>query len=137
MIGQSYRNLSGLNMVSDEPPHPVGGIIINIENSPRNWVINPQPPELEVIEPVERLSVNKINKIGEQVFSYETLIKQLYGLPIELSQYLIINGIRANFISFQEIANMLSKNQIERYIIDPLHHREQNIVYSHFLVRTG
>ena len=45
--------------------------------------------------------------------SYETLLRRLYNLPI-------INNEGLNFISFQEISQMLSQNQIERYIIDPL-----------------
>lgn len=50
--------------------------------------------------------------------SYETLIRQLYGLPgnsIELPEFLIINGLRVNFISFEQ----LNQIQIERWIIDP------------------
>jgi hypothetical protein len=52
--------------------------------------------------------------------SYETLIKQLYSIPVELPPFLIINGIRSNFIPFQEVAEMLQTNQIERYTIDPI-----------------
>ena len=48
--------------------------------------------------------------------SYETLLKQLYGIPVMLPEFLIINGLRASFISF----NQLSSIQIERYIIDPM-----------------
>ena len=32
---------------------------------------------------------------------------------------IIMNGLRVNFISFEEISNMLIQNKIERYIIDP------------------
>lgn len=62
--------------------------------------------------------------------SYETLLKQLYGTErtlgqnlsgsVQLPEYLIINGLRANFVSVQRIGEMLSQNQIERHIIDPL-----------------
>jgi hypothetical protein len=52
--------------------------------------------------------------------SYETLLKQLYGIPVQLPEYLVINGLRANFVPFEQIGQMLSTNQIERYIIDPL-----------------
>lgn len=52
--------------------------------------------------------------------SYQTLLKQLYGLKVELPQFLVINGIRANFISFQEASLMLNQSQIERYLIDPI-----------------
>jgi len=52
--------------------------------------------------------------------SYETLIKQLYGLPVELPDYLVINNIQNYFISFEQIQIMLSQNKIDRMIIDPL-----------------
>ena len=52
--------------------------------------------------------------------SFRTLLSQLYGIPVTLPKFLIINGLRMNFIPFQDAANMLSQNQIERYIIDPL-----------------
>lgn len=52
--------------------------------------------------------------------SYETLLNQLYGIPVQFPKFLIINGIKTSFISFQEIATMLQNNQIYRYIIDPL-----------------
>ena len=54
--------------------------------------------------------------------SYETLIKQLYKLPgaDALPEFLIINGLRVSFISYEEITQMLNQNQIERYIIEPL-----------------
>lgn len=51
--------------------------------------------------------------------SYETLIKQLYGIPLEpypVPEYLIINGLKVNFIPFQNVTNL----QIERWIIDPV-----------------
>ena len=52
--------------------------------------------------------------------SYETLIKQLYGIPVELPEYLIINNLRSDFILFQQAQDMLSQNKIERMIVDPL-----------------
>ena len=52
--------------------------------------------------------------------SYETFLKRLYGIPIQLPEFLIINGLRVNFIPFQQIVQMLAQNQIERYDIDPL-----------------
>jgi hypothetical protein len=52
--------------------------------------------------------------------SYETLLKQLYGIPVELPEYIIINGLRVNFIPFTQIVGMLQRNEIERYTIDPL-----------------
>ncbi len=52
--------------------------------------------------------------------SYQTLVKQLYGLPVQLPEYLIINGLRTNFIPFEQVGQMLQNRQIERYIIDPI-----------------
>ena len=52
--------------------------------------------------------------------SYETLLKQLYGLPVQSPEFLIVNGLKVNFVLFEQIANMLSQNQIERFILDPL-----------------
>jgi hypothetical protein len=48
--------------------------------------------------------------------SYETLLKQIYGLSTVLPEFLIMNGLKVPFISFLEV----SKIQIERYTIDPL-----------------
>ena len=39
--------------------------------------------------------------------------------PPELPQFIIIHGLKVNFISFPDIGDMLSQNKIERYIIDP------------------
>lgn len=57
--------------------------------------------------------LNENNLVKE---SYDTFIKQLYGLPVQLPEYLIINGLRVNFIPFEQIGQI----QIERYILDPL-----------------
>jgi hypothetical protein len=51
-----------------------------------------------------------------QQLSYETLLKQLYGLPIILPQFLIVNGVKVNFIPFSQINSI----QIDRYLIEPL-----------------
>lgn len=48
--------------------------------------------------------------------SYETLTKQLYGLPVTIPEFLILNGLKVNFIPFSDINTI----QIERYIIEPL-----------------
>ena len=83
----------------------------------------------QVVPPVQRQTTPQVSEtVVSQVSitdlllhdSYETLTKQLYGIPVKLPEYLIINGIRSNFVPFQDIANMLSQNQIERYIIDPI-----------------
>jgi hypothetical protein len=48
--------------------------------------------------------------------SYEAL-KEIYKT---LPDHLNINGLRVDVLSFQQIADMLTQNQIERYIIDPI-----------------
>jgi hypothetical protein len=48
--------------------------------------------------------------------SYETLLKQLYGLPVQLPEFLIQNGLRITFIPFEQIPTI----QIERYIFDAI-----------------
>jgi hypothetical protein len=44
--------------------------------------------------------------------SYENLVRHLYKLPAD--------GIKDNLVTFQQISEMLSRNQIERFVIDPL-----------------
>ena len=82
------------------------------------------PPELNEMfrTPSENISVPEI-RTPDTLFhdSYDVLLRQLYGPgPVSLPQFLVINGIRANFISFEQITTMLERNEIERYIIDPL-----------------
>lgn len=48
--------------------------------------------------------------------SYETLVKQIYGLPVTLPTSLVVNGLRLEFIPFSQLNTI----QIERYIIEPL-----------------
>ena len=63
----------------------------------------------------ENLQNNTIEKELHQL-SYETLIKQLYGLLVEIPEFLILNGLKVNFILFSEISTI----QINNYIIEPL-----------------
>lgn len=62
-------------------------------------------------------SISIDNTLFQQ--SYTALVSGLYGLEVKLPQYLIINNLKINFISFQQITDMLNQNQIEKYIIDP------------------
>jgi hypothetical protein len=48
--------------------------------------------------------------------SYEVLVSQLYGFPVKLPEFLIINGMRVNFISYDEVIKL----QIERWIVEPI-----------------
>lgn len=66
----------------------------------------------------EELDINDPMELVRE--SYVTLLKQLYGLEVSCPEYLIVNGLRANFIPFQNAIDMLQRDQIHRYIIDPL-----------------
>jgi hypothetical protein len=65
------------------------------------------------LEQIQELS-DDLHQLAQ--LSYETLVKRLYGLPVEMPQFLIVNGLKLNFIPFSEV----SKIQIDRYIIEPL-----------------
>lgn len=52
--------------------------------------------------------------------SYETLLKQLYGLQVTLLEFLIVDGLQINFISFDEASEMLKRNEIYNSVINPL-----------------
>jgi hypothetical protein len=71
----------------------------------------------QTTQPMNSLVEEPLHKL-----SYETLIKQLYNIPAAnaVPDFLIVNGVKVNFISFQQISQKLSRNEIERYIIEPL-----------------
>ena len=50
----------------------------------------------------------------------EALIARLYGLPVTPPQTLIVNGLPVPLIPFEEATQMLHRNEVERYTIDPL-----------------
>jgi hypothetical protein len=50
-------------------------------------------------------------------YYHETLVKQLYGIPVQNPEFLIVNDLRANFISFEQ---MIQNSQIERYVFDSM-----------------
>jgi hypothetical protein len=77
------------------------------------------PPRVPAESQIERNTTPSVSDILVRQ-SYETLIKRLYGMPVVLPKFLIINGVRSDFVPVEDMANMLSQNQIERYIIDPL-----------------
>lgn len=69
---------------------------------------------------IESLSNTEILKLREILLSYETFMKHTSGIPVTLPQFLMVNGIRLDFISFQQITEMISQGIIERFIIDPI-----------------
>ena len=87
------------------PQSPRVGLPSISGGSPRRRSPSPQP-------------INRIPESTDQLaqLSYETLVKQLYGLPVELPQFLIVNDLRLEFIPFSQLSSI----QIERYIIEPL-----------------
>lgn len=68
-------------------------------------------------ERIPESSVDLMNEMGNlHKKSYEALVSQLYGFPVQLPEFLMMNGMRVNFISYDE----LTKIQIERWIVDPI-----------------
>jgi hypothetical protein len=81
------------------------------EGSPREDMIRPYSPS-----PIR----NEYQEDSLLAQSYTQLMRQFYGLPAELPVSLIINGTPTQFIDFQTAANLLTSNQINRYILDPI-----------------
>ena len=66
-----------------------------------------QSPRREIPSPQESLVL-------------EALVARLYGLPVTPPQTLIVNGLPVPLIPFTEAVQMLQRNEVERYTIDPL-----------------
>lgn len=95
------------------PLRPIDPIIVRrIIDTYTGTVLNDDSSD-EILRLLNQPVVVENNLIKE---SYETLLKQIYGLPTVLPEFLVINGLNIPFISFPEV----SKIQIERYTIDPL-----------------
>lgn len=77
-------------------------------------------------EPSPILSQNVVEydslrlQYDQLLLTLQTLIKQLYGLPIDMPSYLFVNELPTNFITLEQAGKMLSENQIERTAIDSL-----------------
>lgn len=83
--------------------------------NPRRNIEQGRPQNL--ISPENTISTSyEENLMGLHKQSYEALVSQLYGYPVQLPEFLILNGLRANFIPYEQIANIV----IDRWIIDPL-----------------
>jgi hypothetical protein len=52
--------------------------------------------------------------------SYETLMKQLYSIPVQLPVSISVDGLPANFIDINQAGQLLATGQIEKYTINPL-----------------
>ena len=119
----NVRNI--LNDIPDSSPN----LLITRDNHPVGHIIR-EPLQDTVINSVEtRPESHRRNVVQSNIFnntsqstsklqeqSYITLLSQLYGLPVTLPEFLIVNDLKLQFIPFSQ----LSKIQIERYIIEPL-----------------
>ena len=74
--------------------------LLNAPELPESARLSETLSQSRYIQPAQVTQVNENTLMRE---SYETLIKQLYGLPVDLPQYLIINGSRVNFVPFEKI----------------------------------
>ncbi len=50
----------------------------------------------------------------------ETLIARLYGLPVTVPTHLVVNGLSAPLISFEEAGRLISQGEIQQWTIDIL-----------------
>ena len=67
------------------------------------------PPQLPRIS-----SYELTDALSQQ--SYETLVKQLYDIPVVLPEFLIVNDLKLGFIPFSQLSTI----NINNYIIEPL-----------------
>jgi hypothetical protein len=51
--------------------------------------------------------------------NYETLLKQLYGLPMTLPKIIMVNGLPTPIITYEEAVNSIQSGLIDNYIVDP------------------
>lgn len=52
--------------------------------------------------------------------AYQTLLKQLYGIPVEIPATLVTNELPTPVIAFEEASRLLSSGQVQSYTLDPL-----------------
>ena len=69
---------------------------------------SPQPsPRREEVVSIEPSEVEQ---------SYQTLLRQLYGLPVELPPALVVNGLHSDLVPFDQVSTL----PIERFDINPV-----------------
>ncbi len=98
------------------PDEPIEYIARDLETGVTFRITAEQAAQLQQQEAISPSPSPQLNENNLAKESYDTLIKQLYGLPVQLPEYLIINGLRTNFIPFEQISQI----QIARWILDPL-----------------
>jgi hypothetical protein len=106
----THRSLSMLSLdFTRMIPHrerPELGDFVSFQNDSRSP--SPRSPAQETNPQLELLQN-----------AFDTLMRQLYGLPVELPQFLTVNGILSEFIPIERLNNLIQSNQIERFTIDP------------------
>lgn len=80
--------------------------------------IYPLSPPRSPPEPVPRTLVDQ--NFENLKNSYETLLRRLYGLPVELPSSLLVGNVSASVISFDQATVMLSSGKIARFLVDPM-----------------
>lgn len=81
--------------------------------SPNLSPVRPEPHQL-----IETSSMN--TDIRNLKNSYETLISQLYSIPVDLPETLFVGFVPAKVISFEQGIQKLTNGEIERFLIDPM-----------------
>lgn len=109
IVGGERRAVE-MNRNEVERPRPYA---IPVGTYERDRESPPQSPRREPL--IQSSSSDQLpDQLPQQ--SYETLVKQLYGLPVVLPEFLIVNDLKLRFIPFSQLSTI----QIERYIIEPL-----------------
>lgn len=52
--------------------------------------------------------------------SVETLMRQLYGLPVTLPQELTVNQLQTPFVTFDRAVELIQSGRVQRFTLDPL-----------------
>lgn len=76
--------------------------------------IRPEPVPEQVPEP----EIQEHDPFLKQTL--ENLIRQIYGLPVETPEVVIMNNFRKRFITYPEAIENLQRCQILKYLIEPL-----------------
>ena len=103
------------------PQIPIGGLRpLRSPGSPRGRYSPPRSPAGPPIPSITPQSPRREIPPPQESPVLEALIARLYGLPVTPPQALIVNGLPVPLIPFQEAVQMLQRNEVERYTIDPL-----------------
>ena len=120
-LNQNTRSIVRLNSIPDMSQYnnqseildsiELSNLIINPLNQDGNSILLDGFSLSDAVPPLQRAIFEEETIIENNISaSYEVLLKQLYNLPITLPD---------NFVSFEQISQMLSSGQIKRFILDP------------------